>query len=152
MPWKRRPKSVPKQTPFFFSPSPRHSALLSKCFPGLARPPNSVHSLGGEPGAWAARMAQQPHSPAPLRQLHIQQAARHRQVTPRSWITAANDSGGEAATAGFQGDVALNRQLQAERTLPDTRPPSPTLGPPGDSRRRSLDPMGTRVSTVFITT
>ncbi|CAI9179476.1 unnamed protein product [Rangifer tarandus platyrhynchus] len=94
----------------------------------------------------------QPHSPAPLRQLRIQQAARHRQVTPWSWITAANDSGGEAATAGFQGDVSLNRQLQAERTLPDTRPPSPTLGPPGDSRRRSLDPTGTRVSTVFITT
>ena len=84
---------------FFLSPSPRHSALLSKCFPGLACPPSSVHSLGGEPGARAARMAQQPHSPAPLRQLHIQQAARRRQVTPRSWITAANDSGGEAATA-----------------------------------------------------
>lgn len=70
MPWKRRPKSVPKTVSSFFSLSPRHSALLSNCFPGLTH--SSEHSL--RVTSW--HPVSPDHFPAPPRSLLIQQAAR----------------------------------------------------------------------------
>lgn len=118
MPWKRRQICSQTDSSFFF-PSTRHSALLSKCFPGLACP--QAQYIPWEENLEPSSLT----PPAPLRPAPHPAGGSPQAVTPWSWITAANNSGGEVATAGFQGcsfEQATFRQKGPCRT---TRPPSP---------------------------